>query len=62
MTNREPLREKLYYTFIPLHKKFFSVQIDKNSEIINIKIFFLLVLKEKKFTLGVVEIPKFFYI
>ena len=38
MTNREPLHEKLYYTFVPLHKKIFGVQIECNSE--NIFIFF----------------------
>ena len=40
MTNREPLHEKLYYTFVPLHKKFFGVQIEWNSENIFIYFFF----------------------
>jgi len=40
MTNREPLHEKLHYTFVPLHKNFFGVQIEWNSENIFIYFFF----------------------
>ena len=48
MTNRESLHEKLYYTFVPLHKNFFNVQIKQNSENVLCIIFYCLYLSNKK--------------